>query len=159
MSQLPTEQRTVGDRDAGEPAAELDLLTDRMRRMLEQTFGRFATPGRLAEAVGWVPAVDIEEQDDAYVIEAELPGVKREDISIELLGNELTISGEVKQRERSGLIRRQTRRVGRFEYRVVVPDQVAAAEEIEATLHDGILTVRVPKSARTERRRIEVKAA
>lgn len=159
MSQLPTEQPSVADRDTGVPAAELDQLTDRMRRLLDQTFGRAAAPGRLTDAVGWVPAVDIEEQDDAYVIEAELPGVKREDVTIELLGNELTISGEVRQRERKGLIRRQTRRVGRFEYRVVVPDQVAAAEEIEATLHDGVLTVRLPKSARTERHRIEVKAS
>ncbi|HMH41683.1 MAG TPA: Hsp20/alpha crystallin family protein [Gaiellaceae bacterium] len=133
--------------------SELGQLNERMRRMLEQTFG-----GMLDEPAGWVPAVDIEELEDAYVVEAEVPGVKREDVNIEVTGNELTISGEIKVREREGIIRRRTRRVGEFEFRVVLPNEVNP-EGVDAKLNDGVLTVRIPKAERAQRRRIEVKSA
>jgi HSP20 family protein len=133
--------------------SELGQLNERMRRMLEQTFG-----GMLDEPAGWIPAVDIEELEDAYVVEAELPGVRREDVNIEVSGNELTISGEIKERERQGVIRRRTRRVGRFEFRVALPSEVNP-EGVDAKLNDGVLTVRIPKAARAQRRRIEVKSA
>jgi HSP20 family protein len=108
------------------------------------------------EAGGWSPLVEIEEADDGCVVEAELPGVKREDVNIELVGNELTLTGEVKERQRKGALRRQTRRTGRFSYRVALPDQVHG-DKIEANLSDGVLTVRVPKSERAQRRKIEIK--
>jgi HSP20 family protein len=135
------------------PLNELGQLNERMRRMLEQTFG-----GVLDEPAGWIPAVDIEELEDAYVVEAEVPGVKREDVNIEVSGNELTISGEIKVREREGIIRRRTRRVGEFEFRVVLPNEVKP-EGVDAKLNDGVLTVRIPKAERAQRRRIEVKSA
>jgi HSP20 family protein len=135
------------------PLNELGQLNERMRRMLEQTFG-----GMLDESAGWIPAVDIEEQEDAYVVEAELPGVKREDVNIDVTGNELAISGEIKVREREGIIRRRTRRVGEFEFRVVLPNEVNA-EGVDAKLNDGVLTVRIPKAERAQRRRIKVKSA
>lgn len=153
MSQLVRERRSA-PRQERSPFAELDQLGDRMRRMLEQTFGDFAPA--LTDTTGWIPAVDLEEQDDTYVVEAELPGVKRQDVNIELVGNELAITGEVKEKEREGILRRRTRRVGRFEFRVTLPDQVDR-EKIDANLSDGVLTVRVPKAERAERRRIEVK--
>ena len=133
--------------------SELGQLNERMRRMLDQTFG-----GMLDEPAGWIPAVDIEELEDAYVVEAEVPGVRREDVNIEVSGNELTISGEIKERERKGVIRRRTRRVGRFEFRVALPSEVNP-EGVDAKLNDGVLTVRIPKAARAQRRRIEVKSA
>jgi HSP20 family protein len=77
-------------------------------------------------------------------------------VKIELVGRELTISGEIKERERKGVLRKKTRRVGRFEYRVVLPDEVDA-EKVDAKLNDGVLTVRAPKAERAQRRRIEVK--
>jgi len=152
MSQLLPERSRTGSDGPGS-LSELGQLNERMRRMLEQTFG-----GMLDEPAGWVPAVDIEELQDAYVVEAEVPGVKREDVNIELSGNELTISGEIKAREREGVIRRRTRRVGDFEFRVVLPNEVNA-EGIDAKLNDGVLTVRIPKAERAQRRRIEVKSA
>lgn len=152
MSQLLPERSRTGSEGPG-PLSELGQLNERMRRMLEQTFG-----GMLDEPAGWVPAVDIEELEDAYVVEAEVPGVKREDVNIELSGNELTISGEIKVREREGVIRRRTRRVGEFEFRVILPNEVNA-EGIDAKLNDGVLTVRIPKAEPAQRRRIEVKSA
>jgi HSP20 family protein len=129
-----------------------------MRRMLEQTFGGFGFPSPLlGDEAGWSPLVDIEEQDDAYVLEAELPGVKREDVNIEVVGSELSISGEIKERERKGNVRRRVRRTGRFEYRVRLPEQVDPSK-IEAKLDQGVLTVRVPKSERAQRHTIDVKS-
>jgi HSP20 family protein len=124
--------------------------------MLDQTFGSFGLPGLMTEAVGWSPPVDIEEQDDAYVIEAELPGVQKDDVNIELQSNELMITGEIKEREREGILRKRTRRIGRFEYRVRLPEQVDS-DNVEAKLNDGVLTVRVPKVQRADRRQIKVK--
>ena len=73
-----------------------------------------------------------------------------------MAGNELVVSGELEERERVGLLRRRTRRVGRFEYRAMLPGEVDA-ENVAATLADGVLTVRVPKSDESRRRRIEIK--
>jgi HSP20 family protein len=153
MSQLVPERRWTS-RQERSPFADLDQLGERMRRLLEQTFGDL--PPGLTETAGWVPAVDVEEQDDAYVVEAEVPGVKREDVNIELVGNELAITGDIKEKERKGVLRRRARRVGRFEFRVTLPNQVDP-EKIEAELTDGVLTVRVPKAERAQRRQIEVK--
>ncbi len=153
MSQLLPERSRTGSSEDWSPMSELGQLNERMRRMLEQTFG-----GMLDEPAGWIPAVDIEEREDAYVVEAEVPGVKREDVNIDVAGKELTISGEIKEREREGVIRRRTRRVGRFEFRVALPSEVNP-EGVDAKLNDGVLTVRVPKAERAQRRRIEVKSA
>ncbi len=68
-----------------------------------------------------------------------MPGVKREDVNIEVSGRELTISG-------------------RFEFRVALPSEVNP-EGVDAKLNEGVLTVRVPKAERAQRRRIEVKSA
>src|SRR5918912_2900300 len=120
MSQLLPERRRAGGTERWEPLQELEQVTERMRRMLDETFGAGLGrwPSLFQETGGWSPFVDIEERDDAYVLEAELPGVKRDDVNIELVGNELAITGELKDRERTGVLRRRTRRTGRFEYRV-----------------------------------------
>lgn len=104
----------------------------------------------------WVPAADLSESDDAYVIALELPGARRDDVNIEVAENELTITGEIREGERKGRLRRRTRRLGEFEYRITLPDEVDV-EKIDATLEDGVLTVRVPKSERAKPRRIEIR--
>jgi HSP20 family protein len=152
MSMQLHENRQAGVPERWEPLGDLELATERMRRLLEQTFGQ------LSSTVGWVPLVDIEEQDDAYVVEAEIPGVKRDDVNIELVGNEVVVSGEIKERERKGILRRSTRRVGAFEYRVVLPENIDR-DAIDAKLDDGVLIVRIPKAEQAQRRRIDVKAS
>jgi HSP20 family protein len=156
MSQLLPERRSSATAERWEPLSEFEQVTERMRRMLEQTFGGFAWAPP-TEAAGWSPLVDIEEQDDTYVLEAELPGVKREDVDIEVVGNEIQITGEIKERERKGALRRRTRRTGRFEYRVRLPDHVDGSK-VEADLDQGILTVRVPKAERSQRQKVEIKS-
>ena len=82
--------------------------------------------------------------------------MKAENVNVELVGNELMITGEIKEKEHKGTVRRQSRRTGRFDYRVSLPAHVDP-EKVEAKLTDGVLEVRVPKSERAQRRRIEIK--
>ena len=158
MSQTLPERRGGSSVERWEPMSELEQATERMRRMLEQTFGGFGWSTPLTTRGGWSPLVDLEETDDAYVVEAELPGVKPENVNIELVGNELSLSGQVDERERQGTMRRQSRRTGRFDYRVGLPGHVDP-EKVDANLRDGVLTVRIPKSERSQRRRIDIKSS
>ncbi|MFF5992328.1 Hsp20/alpha crystallin family protein [Prauserella flavalba] len=103
----------------------------------------------------WVPAADVSETDDAYVVEIEVPGVARENISVDVAANRLTVSGEVAETGREGSLRHRTRRTGQFRYAVTLPRGVEQ-DAIAAELADGVLTVRVPKSASATPRRIEI---
>lgn len=135
------------------PFREIDDMHRRMSQMLESAFESASLNG----FTGWTPPVDIEETDDAFVVEAELPGVKRDDVSVELNDNELTIRGEAKERERVGILRRQTRRTGEFLYRVRLPGDVDE-DKVEATLRDGVLELRIGKAVPAQARRIEISA-
>ena len=133
-----------------EPFRELEELHERALQVLDSA---------LQEDGGmpWVPLADIEETDDAWVIEAELPGVKADDISVDVQGDELTINGEIKERERKGILRRRTRPVGRFELRARVPGPLDA-DAVEAKTAEGVLTVRIPKPQQAKARHIEVQS-
>jgi HSP20 family protein len=122
---------------------------------MERIMGDILTGTGPGDGAIWAPPVDIEETDDAWIVEAELPGAKQEDVNVEVRENELIVTGEVKEKERKGVLRRRTRRVGQFEYRVMLPGEVDA-DGIDASLDGGVLTVRVPKPERTQPRRIEV---
>lgn len=132
-------------------AAKFDDLLERMHQLLEAA--------SITPAIGaWSPMADLQETDDAYMVEAELPGIKREDIEVEISARELCITGEYKEREHEGVLRRSTRRTGRFEYRTLLPADVKA-EEITATLADGVLTVTVSKAQAAKPRHIEISQA
>jgi HSP20 family protein len=85
----------------------------------------------------------------------DLPGVAREDLSIEWSGRDLTVRGEVKERERTGMLRRQTRRAGTFHYGMTLPGEIDG-DNITADLRDGVLTIHAPKSQTAKPRRIEL---
>jgi HSP20 family protein len=127
---------------------------DNMHVQMDRVFQQLLDPAALISDGIWTPPVDIEETEDAWLIEAELPGVKRDDVNVEMQGEEVVIHGEIKERERKGIIRRRTRRVGEFEFRVRLPGDVDEGG-IDANLAGGLLTVRVPK-ARAESHRIEI---
>jgi HSP20 family protein len=105
----------------------------------------------------WAPPVDISETDEGWTIEADLPGAEQDDVNVDVQGRELTISGEIKERERKGILRRRARRVGHFEYRVTLPGEIDA-EHIDADMKRGVLSVHVPKAAGARSRHIEVSA-
>jgi HSP20 family protein len=138
------------DRQGWNPFRELDDVHERMSKLLESSVGD-------GQVTSWVPAVDVEETEDVFLVEAELPGVKRDDVTVELQNNELMIHGEVKERERTGILRRRTRRTGRFDYRVVLPGEVDA-DNVEANLQEGVLRVKVRKTEHARPRRIEITA-
>jgi HSP20 family protein len=109
-----------------------------------------------ARADGFIPVADVEETDDAYMLEIELSGVDKKDIDISSTGRRLTITGERKEKERTGVLRRRARSVGRFVYDIQLPGEIDD-KNITATLRDGVLTVRVPKASNEQARHIEVK--
>lgn len=101
-----------------------------------------------------MPSADVVETKDGYEVEIALPGVRREDIDVELIGNELAVTGEFKDRQREGLSRRRTRRVGSFDYRVTLPGEICDSN-VTASLAHGVLTINVPK-ARSQSTKVEV---
>lgn len=146
-------RRPASTAERWDPFRELEELHSRIGQLIETSWPE---AGNSARGM-WSPLVDIEETDDAWLVEAELPGVKQEDINVEVSDSELVISGELKERERKGILRRRTRRTGQFDYRVTLPGE-ADAERIEASLDEGVLTVHIPKPERARRRRIEIKS-
>ena len=139
--------------DRRDPHGELLDLRNRLDRLMESIWQSSADARETA--LGWVPAVDVEEADDAWIVEAELPGVREKDITLEVHGTELSISGDIEERKRRGILRRTSRRVGHFDYRVNLPG-ISDTEDAHATLAHGVLTVRVPKPEHAKRRRIAI---
>jgi HSP20 family protein len=134
-----------------DPFREFEELQAATGQLLEDLItGPGASDGGM-----FTPPVDIEETDDAWIVEADLPGVDKNDIEVDVREGELTITGEIKERERKGILRRKTRRVGHFEFRVMLPGG-ADPEKVEANVEDGVLTVRIPKPEQSRPRRIEV---
>lgn len=127
-----------------DPFAEIDRLTQQLQGYVQRWAGG-----------GFTPLADVEEADDAYTAEIELPGVKRDDVSVEVSGRRLTVTAERKERERAGILRRRTRVAGRFHYEVVLPAEVDE-EGVTASLDEGVLTVRLPKPAALRPRRIPI---
>lgn len=140
----PERWRGGWPREFWDPIGEFAQFWDRM--------GQFMESGGEGGVGAWTPTVETEETDDAYLVRAELPGMKRDDIDVELGGSELRITGEVKEEAGGKTLRR---RHGRFAYRTSLPAD-ADAEKVDAQLTDGILTVRVPKAAQARSRRIEI---
>ena len=136
-----------------DPFREFEQLQEEMGRLVQSVW----SPAGVGNGGAWMPFADVEETDDAWIIEAEVPGVDRKDVNVEMRNSELVISGDVTEKERKGVLRRRARRTGHFEYHVTLPGE-SDEEHIEAKLHDGILTVRVPKTEQAKPRRIEVKA-
>ncbi|PWI10182.1 heat-shock protein Hsp20 [Streptomyces sp. NWU339] len=149
--------RGRGSLPGWDPLRELEELRTRMEQLMHSTFpfpGR-GFPEAGTEEGAWAPLADVEDTQDAYLMELELPGVDKEQISVEVSDGELDIRGEIKEKERTGVLRRQTRHVGRFDYRTSLPPNVDT-EHITAELTGGVLTVRVPKTQEAKPRRIEI---
>jgi HSP20 family protein len=105
----------------------------------------------------WIPPMDLVEVDDHFVLKADLPGLRDEDVSIEVQDGTLKISGERKeeheQSERGWY--RIERSFGSFARSLSLPDGIVA-DGIKAEFHDGVLEVRIPKPEERKPRRIEI---
>lgn len=123
----------------------------RMQRDMERIFGRMGmaegAEGRSAAAVAWMPKIDVQQKGDDVVVHAELPGVKPQDVDVEVTDGVLTVKGERKaeeQRENEGWLIRESS-YGSFERSMVLPEGVDPAS-ISADFADGVLVLRVPKA-------------
>jgi HSP20 family protein len=132
----------------------LERLTD-LRDEIDRFFE--APLARTSELLGWTPAFDVYEDKDNFVVKAELPGMKKEDINVSLQDGDLIISGERKSETRSEgtEVYRAERYFGKFQRAVSLPTTVAA-NKVKAEYKDGILTVTLPKSEEAKPRQIEV---
>jgi HSP20 family protein len=109
------------------------------------------------EASGSFPALNAWEDRENIYVEAELPGLAIENLDIQVKGDELTIAGERKPKTADGLTyHRRERGTGAFRRLVRLPVEIDA-EKVEASLRDGILTLRLPKAEAVKPRKIEVK--
>ena len=142
-----------------EPLRNAATLQDRINRMFDDAFSNAFPQPETAETA-FRPVVDIHENQGAVFLEAELPGVRLEDIEIEVDNQILYLKGEkVKQTEVEGdRYHRKERVVGRFQRAFTLPDHVDA-EAIRATLKDGILTLEVPKPPEKKARKIAIEVA
>jgi HSP20 family protein len=129
-------------------------LQDDLDRLMES---RLAMDDTSAATANWVPAVDIKEEKDRFVIRADVPGVKPEDIEITMENGILTIDGhrESEKTEEREDYRRTERVTGRFFRRFNLPD-TADAESISARSEHGVLELSIPKHAKVMPRRINI---
>ena len=139
-----------------DPWRSMTTLQDQINRLFEE----LSAPQREDDEVtmgAWTPAVDIYDQEDAIVIKAELPGLSKEDISIEMKENKLILKGErIEEKEinEENYYRRE-RSVGNFHRAFTLPTGIDP-EKVNANFKDGILKVEIPKAEETKPKRITI---
>jgi HSP20 family protein len=145
------------------PFSLLDDLQDELARVWGRPLGtQMPRPTRLlAQLPLGTPRLDMYEQDGALVVKADMPGVNKDDVRVELDGGDLVIQGETRTENeaREDQYYRMERRVGSFYRRIPLPFE-AKPDDIQATINDGVLEVRIPKppeSQQSRARRIPVR--
>ena len=139
-----------------DPFREMEGMLDPYSRSLDWPF----RGGRDLNLTGadWAPRVDITETDDAFCITAEVPGIKREDVKIDIVDHVLSIHGEHKQEkeEKGKKIHRVERFYGSFKRSFSLPKNVNE-DKIDAVFKDGVLTLTIPKTEVKKPKAIEIK--
>jgi HSP20 family protein len=138
-----------------EPVRELDSLQSEMNRLFDGFFGNRAPNGITSRR--WIPAMDLVEGEDEFVLRADLPGLTEDDVEIEIKDSVLTISGERKaeeKREGEGYYRVE-RAFGSFSRSLTLPEGVAA-DQVTASFDNGVLEVRVPKPEERKPQRVQI---
>jgi len=141
------------------PLRELEDMQGRLNRLFgEPSFARTGENGMSFS--GWSPAVDVQETDKEYLIKADLPDVKKEDVKVELLDGTLTIEGERQQEkeEKGKKFHKIEREYGKFLRRFAMPSEVDASK-VQADFKNGVLNVHLPKSATAKPKAIDVKVS
>ena len=137
-----------------EPLRELNSLQSEMNRLFNTAFDTPSGPSVLRR---WVPAMDLVEAGDHFVLRADLPGMSEEDISIEFEDSTLTVSGERKAEhdERGEGFHRVERSFGAFSRSLTLPKGVDA-DGVSASFDRGVLEIRIPKPEERKPRRISI---
>ena len=132
-----------------------------MRRTMDRLFDRFVDEsGSDWEAANWSLALDVIENDDAFVVKASLPGINPDDLEITFTEKTLTIKGVTQEESTTEEDRYhlRERRVGRFARSISLPRGIKA-DEIEANYNDGVLTLTLPKAEEIKPKRISVQSS
>ena len=140
-----------------DPFEDLISLQDRMNRLFEQTLSRSRGEPEGATAAAWSPAVDIYETAEDIVLQAELPGLTKEDIDIQVRENRLTLKGERrldKEIKRENTFRME-RAYGAFQRVFNLPNAVQA-DKIRAVFKEGVLKVNIPKAVEGKPKQIKI---
>ncbi|HXN06964.1 MAG TPA: Hsp20/alpha crystallin family protein [Nitrospiria bacterium] len=140
------------------PLKEINTLQERMSKLLEDPLFKFPFDfAKPVEGVDWVPAVDIFEKDDAFILKAELPGMEMKDIDITVEGGTLQVKGhrQLEHEEKREDYHRVERVYGQFNRYFSLPDSVNA-EKIEAAYDKGVLTVTMGKKEEVKPKKIKV---
>ena len=137
-----------------DPFQDVLSLREAMNQLMEESFVR---PTTAQNGKNFVPALDLSETGEGYLVEAALPGVKPEDVEITVENNVLTIKGETRQetdsKERN--FHRVERRFGSFQRTIGLPTTVKA-DAIQASLTNGVLRLEIPKAEEVKPRKISV---
>jgi HSP20 family protein len=133
----------------------LSGLRDEIDRLFESPLSELTRTSQLLS--GWTPALDVYEDKDNFVVKAELPGMKKEDIEVSLHDGSLSISGERKSetKHQDAEVYRAERFFGRFQRTVTLPTAVAA-DKVKAAYKDGVLTITLPKTEEAKPKQIDV---
>lgn len=139
-----------------EPWNLMNQLHSEINRMFDHRLGRYSDDDSVV-TTDWVPAVDIREEADRFVMHADLPGVDPKDIEVTMENGQLTIRGERRSEStgESNGYHRVERISGQFYRRFSLPD-TADPENITARGNNGVLEINIPKHARTQPRKINV---
>ena len=132
-------------------------MDDMWRRPFPSLFGRDRWLPIRPSSIR-MPSLDVYEEKDAVVVKAELPGMKKEEVEVNLVGESLTIKGEKKEDNevKENDYYRRERSYGSFLRTVALPCEVKS-EEIKASFNDGVLEIRMPKTEEAKKKSISVK--
>ncbi len=139
------------------PKRNIVNFTSPMNHFFDDFFGDLFKNERADSDRGWNPKVDIFEQADQIVMTAELPGVEKDDISVNVNGRVLTVKGERASDDevKKDNYYRRERSYGSFERSFTLPDETDF-EKIKAEYKDGVLRLNIPKPASSQMKRITV---
>ena len=140
-------------RSAHDPFSLLRQMTSELDRAFDDwpSFGFPSFGQRATESIAWSPKIDVFEKDNRLVTRVDLPGMKKEEVSVEVTDGHLALSGERKREteEKKDNFYRSEREYGSF-YRAVPLPEGVKLEDVKATFSDGVLEVSVPLPARPE---------
>jgi HSP20 family protein len=141
------------------PFRALQRMAEEMDHLLDDFGGRGWTAPRPGDAPVqvWAPDVEVFQKDNELTIKADLPGLKKDEVSVNVTDEAVTIQGERKrdhEEERDGFYRTE-RSYGSFQRVIPLPDGVMC-DQAKATFHDGVLEIRMPAAPKSRGRRLEI---
>jgi HSP20 family protein len=141
-----------------EPVTELNSIQNEMNRLFNTFFDQPSPTGRgSAPSKRWIPAMDLVETAEQYVLRADLPGLSDDDVNVQLEDNVLTISGERNlqhEQQEEGYYRIE-RGFGSFSRSLTLPDGVDP-DGVQADFHRGVLEIRIPKPEQKKPRQVQI---